>query len=167
MQRFKPNIIRALTAIALVSRSAAIAASNLPQDNWPQWRGPQANGVAPTAKPPLTWSETNHVKWKVKLPGTGTATPIIWGDQIFIQTAIPSGLTEKAATPEKPAAASDAPNQAPQRRPGGGMRSEKPTQPYRFTLLCLDLSPFSSGPLRERLLSLEISRVLWLVRFPG
>ena len=134
-------------AIALLSRSAAIAASNSPQDNWPQWRGPQANGVAPTAKPALTWSETNHVKWKVKLPGSGTATPIVWGDQIFIQTAIPSGQPEKTAAPEKPAVASDAPGQASQqrRRPGGGMRSEKPTQPYQFTLLCLDRS---SGAMR-------------------
>jgi hypothetical protein len=45
---------------------------------WPTWRGPLASGVAPEAAPPLTWSETNNVRWKVKIPGVGTATPILW-----------------------------------------------------------------------------------------
>src|SRR5688572_15032567 len=59
--------------------------------NWPAWRGPLANGTAPKANPPTTWSETNNVRWKIRLPGSGTSTPIIWNDLIFIQTAIPTG----------------------------------------------------------------------------
>ena len=51
--------------------AAAAAAAPAPNQNWPQWRGPQQTGVAPTANPPATWSETNNVKWKVKLPGSG------------------------------------------------------------------------------------------------
>ncbi|MDB6136754.1 MAG: signal peptide protein [Verrucomicrobiales bacterium] len=58
--------------------------------NWPQWRGPEADGNAPAATPPTEWSETKNVKWKVKIPGSGTSTPIIWGDKIFITTAIPT-----------------------------------------------------------------------------
>src|SRR6478736_9514930 len=69
--------------------------------NWPAWRGPLANGVAPQADPPTEWSETKNVKWKVKLPGQGTATPIVWGDKIFILTAI---VAEK---PAESAAAKD------------------------------------------------------------
>ena len=58
---------------------------------WPQWRGPLASGYAPQADPPLTWSETNNVRWKVKIPGAGTATPILWENKLFILTAVPTG----------------------------------------------------------------------------
>jgi outer membrane protein assembly factor BamB len=58
--------------------------------NWPQWRGPHANGVSLDGNPPLEWSETKNIKWKVEIPGKGHATPIIWGDQIFMSTAIPT-----------------------------------------------------------------------------
>jgi outer membrane protein assembly factor BamB len=65
----------------------------LAQTNWPNWRGPDLNGIAADATPPLTWSETENIKWKTALPGDGQTTPIIWGDRIFLQAAIP--LTEE------------------------------------------------------------------------
>jgi outer membrane protein assembly factor BamB len=55
---------------------------------WPQWRGPLATGAAPYADPPLTWSETKHIKWKLAIPGEGDATPIIWGDRVFVLSAV-------------------------------------------------------------------------------
>lgn len=58
------------------------------EKNWHHWRGPYATGVAADADPPITWSETENVRWKIAIPGVGHATPIIWGDKIFIQTAI-------------------------------------------------------------------------------
>ena len=58
---------------------------------WPQWRGPLANGVAPQANPPVEWSETKNVRWKILLAGTGHSTPIVWGDRIFLTAAIPYG----------------------------------------------------------------------------
>jgi len=88
--------------------AAAAAAASAPNENWPQWRGPLQNGVAPTADPPATWSETNNVKWKVKIPGSGLATPIIWDNRVFIQTAVPTGKkvepkpAEAAAEPPSP-----------------------------------------------------------------
>src|SRR4051812_49431905 len=65
--------------------------------NWPHWRGPLDNGVAPAASPPSAWSETENIKWKVKIPGSGTATPIIWNNQVFIQTAIRAAKKPEAA----------------------------------------------------------------------
>jgi outer membrane protein assembly factor BamB len=59
--------------------------------SWPQWRGPLGTGVAPNARPPLEWSETKNVRWKTALPGRGHSTPIVWGDSIFLTTAIPYG----------------------------------------------------------------------------
>ena len=60
-----------------------------PQDRyWPQWRGPEANGVAPSADPPAEWSENNNIRWKVALPGRGSGSPIVWGDRVFLLTAV-------------------------------------------------------------------------------
>jgi len=59
--------------------------------SWPQWRGPLGTGVAPNTRPPLEWSETKNVRWKTALPGKGHSTPVVWGDQIFLTTAIPYG----------------------------------------------------------------------------
>lgn len=58
---------------------------------WPQWRGPSSNGTAPQADPPVRWSETENICWKIKLPGMGHSTPIIWADRIFLLAAIPFG----------------------------------------------------------------------------
>ncbi len=63
--------------------------------NWPHWRGPLANGVSPNGNPPSEWNEEKNVKWKVEIPGTGYETPVIWGDQIIILTAIEVEGTEK------------------------------------------------------------------------
>ena len=61
------------------------------------WRGPLGTGVAPEADPPLTWSETQNIKWKIEIPGRGSATPVIWGDRLFLLTAIPAGSSGEDA----------------------------------------------------------------------
>ena len=60
-------------------------------NNWHQWRGPNATGVAPQADPPTTWSEDENIRWKTAIDGRGSSTPIIWGDQVFVLTAIDTG----------------------------------------------------------------------------
>ena len=47
---------------------------------WGQWRGPDGTGVAQRGSPPLEWNETKNVRWKVEVPGRGTASPIVWED---------------------------------------------------------------------------------------
>ncbi len=68
-----------------------------PQNNankfWPQWRGPLGTGEVLFGNPPLQWSETENIRWKTPIPGSGHATPVIWGNQVFILTAIESGKT--------------------------------------------------------------------------
>ena len=63
-------------------------------NNWHQWRGPEATGVSRTANPPLTWGEKENIKWKVAIDGRGTSTPIIWGDQVFLLTAVKTGVKD-------------------------------------------------------------------------
>lgn len=96
-----------------------------PNANWPAWRGPQANGVAPHGDPPTKWSETENIKWKVEIPGVGSSTPIIWGDRIFLLTTIKTDKT----TPDVPEA-----TEQPMRRFGIVF----PKHFFQFKVLCLD-----------------------------
>ena len=53
-------------------------------DNWPQWRGPDGTSVAGKGNFPTEFSSTENVLWKVKLPGPGSSTPVVWEDKIFV-----------------------------------------------------------------------------------
>ena len=79
-------------ALAVIAASASQPVGF--EKNWHHWRGPHATGAAADANPPTTWSETENIRWKITIPGTGHAAPIIWEDKIFIQTAI-EGKEEK------------------------------------------------------------------------
>jgi len=100
----------------------ALEATDAVQRNWPQWRGPLATGVAPHADPPLTWSESENVRWKVAVPGQGSSTPIVWNEQVFILAAVP-----------EPAV--DAPQSAAS---GFGGMTVAEGLPQRFTVLAYD-----------------------------
>jgi outer membrane protein assembly factor BamB len=126
-----------LTPLLAVLHASAFAELT-PESQWPQWRGPLGNGVAPKAEPPLKWSESENVKWKVALPGSGSSTPVVWGDKIFLLTAMPAPAKAEAKPAEtKPADAAAATPGQP-RRGGGGGADDTPTQPYQFAVLCLD-----------------------------
>lgn len=59
-------------------------------DDWGHWRGPLGNGVSREATPPTEWSETKNVKWKVAIEGKGSGSPVVWGDRVFVVTAVPT-----------------------------------------------------------------------------
>jgi len=79
---------------------ALFAQSRPATEAWPHWRGPSHNGVA-TATVPLTWSDSQNVQWKIEIPGRGFSTPVIWGNRLFLTTAVPTG--QKAAAEPSPA----------------------------------------------------------------
>ena len=56
--------------------------------HWPQFRGAGGDGLAATAKHPDEWSANEHVAWKTKIPGVGWSQPIVWGDKVFVTTAV-------------------------------------------------------------------------------
>jgi outer membrane protein assembly factor BamB len=101
--------------------------------DWPQWRGPLGTGAAPEANPPTEWNESKNVRWKVKLPGAGTSTPIVTFDRVFIQTAIPVGSADAPAS-----AAPEGRERGSRGGRGGFGGGSAPTTPYQFVLLCLD-----------------------------
>lgn len=144
----KPSIVQLMKAttpilcITLLLATHFLQAAETASTNWPAWRGPLANGTAPQADPPLEWSETKNVKWKVKLPGKGTATPVVWGDKVFILTAIAAKPAGTAVAPPSSSsitnAAANESGAGNRRRGGGGGRNEKPSEMHEFIVLCLD-----------------------------
>ena len=74
---------------ALVTASIALGAvAAVSADNWPQWRGPSLNGVSAEKNLPVKWSPTENITWKLPVPSRSGATPIVWGDRIFLNVAL-------------------------------------------------------------------------------
>jgi outer membrane protein assembly factor BamB len=80
-------------AVLIVS-SLALFAQRAPrvvaaeESNWPQWRGPEGQGISTEKNLPDEWSQTKNILWKTALPGRGHSSPIIWGKKIFLTAAI-------------------------------------------------------------------------------
>jgi outer membrane protein assembly factor BamB len=111
-------------AVLLVLRAGALPAETFTERrdaNWHQWRGPMADGVAPHGDPPIEWAEDKNVRWKVEVPGEGSATPIVWEDQVILLAAVPTDRQAEVA----PQAAADA-------------KTEPPANYHQFVVLSLD-----------------------------
>ena len=76
-----------LATIGLLSLSTL---AETPSRDWPRWRGPNADGIADGRKLPLQWNaaEGTNVRWTVKLPGWGTSSPVVRGNQLFVTTQV-------------------------------------------------------------------------------
>ena len=73
--------------ILYASLLVALAAVPALAENWPQWRGPALNGTSGEKDLPVHWSRTENVIWKLAMPSKTGATPIIWGNRIFLTSA--------------------------------------------------------------------------------
>jgi outer membrane protein assembly factor BamB len=67
---------------------ASLTTVTLFADNWPQWRGPELNGVSRERGLTTTWTQTENVAWKLAMPSRSGATPIVWNDTIFLNVAL-------------------------------------------------------------------------------
>jgi outer membrane protein assembly factor BamB len=107
-------------AIAMTTSGAMItpSADTTSEKYWPQWRGPHATGVSKTADPPVEWSETKNIRWKAEIPGRGSASPVIWGDKVFLLSAVPAGVELAASHQAR-----------------GGVR---PALPHKFVVMAID-----------------------------
>lgn len=70
---------------------SALAVGDGATANWPQFRGPTAQGIVVDARFPMEWSTTKNIAWKVSLPGSGNSSPVIWGDRLFVTAAAADG----------------------------------------------------------------------------
>lgn len=94
------------------------------QGQWPQFRGPNARGIAEGASLPVRWSTTENVAWNCEIPGRGWSSPVVWGDRVFLTTVINTGESEE---PKKGLYF-------------GGNRLKPPESPHQWKVLCLDLN---------------------------
>jgi outer membrane protein assembly factor BamB len=113
-------LLNCLFPAALLSSDADFASRRL--DNWHQWRGPDASGVAPRGNPPVELGEGKNVRWKIDVPGEGHASPIVWGDRVFVLAAVRTERQRAAPPPADPRA-----------------KTTPPQHVYRFQVLCVDL----------------------------
>jgi outer membrane protein assembly factor BamB len=134
---FRRGMIGVLSGVLAVSGWAAASA------NWPQWRGPTATGAAPGSDPPAQFGGDKNLKWKIKLPGSGSSSPVVWDKFVFVQSAVPTGKTAAAVNVDPGQPGGVFAQQQRPRRPGGGGGGgfgggAAPTEVYQFLLVCLD-----------------------------
>jgi hypothetical protein len=80
MNMNRPNLL------CLAGLTLLFSATAVPAENWPHWRGPNYNGASAEQNLPAEFSKTNNVKWVAELPGPAAATPIVWGDHVFVSS---------------------------------------------------------------------------------
>jgi outer membrane protein assembly factor BamB len=117
-----------LLTLCVWSVSACVRAGDVSTealDNWHQWRGPLATGMAPKGDPPVRWDEKTNIKWKAAVPGRGASTPIVWGDQVFVLTAVDTGRAADAAA-------------LPKLDPRFETKTKPPTTYHQFIVLSID-----------------------------
>lgn len=83
----RDRFVFAAAAVATFVSVMAAAAPN-PSYNWPQWRGPEGLGVSPETGLPWQWTPSENVAWKTAIPGRGHSSPVVWGNRVFLTTAI-------------------------------------------------------------------------------
>jgi outer membrane protein assembly factor BamB len=119
------HLAACFAGVLVVGHSTANAGEG--SDDWPNWRGPLCTGASTTANPPIFWSENENIRWKVAVPGRGHASPIVWGDHVFVLTAERTG---------EPLVKRDAPEEGA----GAGRRLPKitPDRVQQFAVMALE-----------------------------
>jgi outer membrane protein assembly factor BamB len=79
----------AMICKVLLCGSLLVAGAGLARgENWPAWRGPRGDGTSLEQHVPIRWDATNHVVWKTAVPGEGHSSPILWGNRLFLTSAL-------------------------------------------------------------------------------
>ncbi|MDA3925895.1 MAG: PQQ-like beta-propeller repeat protein [Kiritimatiellae bacterium] len=86
------NFLHALCALLFAVSASAVA------ETWPQFRGPNGDGLASAKGLPTEWSETKNITWKTAIPGKGHSSPVILQDQIWLTTALNKGKSRNVLT---------------------------------------------------------------------
>src|SRR5262245_54151080 len=84
-------------SLLLATIAGAGEAESGPSYNWPQWRGPAGQGVSAETDLPSQWSASDNVAWKTAIPGRGHSSPIVWGDRVFLTTAVEGEVIKPGA----------------------------------------------------------------------
>lgn len=104
-------------------------------NNWSNWRGPNYDGSLEGVQPPTQWNATKNVKWKSAIPGSGSGSPIVWEDTIYVVTAV---KTDKTAQPEMKGVPPGPAGRGGGGGGRGGMNNAAPSNVYQFAVLAFD-----------------------------
>ena len=77
-----------IIGISLGFAALSFFAGKASAGNWPQWRGPDGSGISNEKNLPSEWSPTKNIKWKTPIDGRAHSSPIVWGNKIFLTTAV-------------------------------------------------------------------------------
>ncbi|MCU0717614.1 MAG: PQQ-binding-like beta-propeller repeat protein, partial [Pirellula sp.] len=91
-----------LAAMGIPSFGGLATQLDAVEGEWANWRGPLFNGASMDATPPTSWSQEKNIAWKAPIDGMGSSTPIVWGNQIFVLSAIKTDRSEKDAPASPP-----------------------------------------------------------------
>jgi outer membrane protein assembly factor BamB len=80
--------MRKVLAVSLAGLLAVPPVAAVLAGNWPGWRGPDGSGVTADAGLPTEWGRDKNVRWRVDLPGPGNASPVVWGEKVFVAQAV-------------------------------------------------------------------------------
>lgn len=116
------SVLTATITFGVLATCQALAADEQQMQNWPSWRGPLRTGVSTTANPPVQWNENKNIRWKSELPGKGHSSPVVWGNSIYVTTAIAYGEKRKPI----PVTAT------------GSHDNVDVTQKHRFVVICVN-----------------------------
>lgn len=92
---------RSLFALCLGLLASSFAAGQS-DEVWSRWRGPSGNGGSADLEAPTNWSEKEGVRWRIDLPGKGSSTPVIWGDTLYLTTAVSTQRKPEGADAAEP-----------------------------------------------------------------
>src|SRR4029077_4269234 len=106
-----------------VTMQLTLVGDSSSEARWPEFRGGSAAGVSEDKGLPDAWSTTKNVAWKTEIPGRGWSSPVVWGERVFLTSAVSEGKTEEA-------------------KKGlyfGGNRPKPPPEVHHWMIYCLDL----------------------------
>lgn len=123
----------------LLSAGIVGAAALAHAGDWPQFRGPNANGVVTESKLPTEWSADKNVAWKVAVPGVAWSCPIVVGDKVIVTTAVADGQPKPRGGFGGGGGGGRPPGGGGfQPGGGGGGRGGGPDKVYTWKVVCLD-----------------------------
>lgn len=77
-----------IVGISLVGAGLSFLAGKASAGNWPQWRGPDGSGISNEKNLPSEWAPDKNIKWKTAIDGRSHSSPIVWGNRVFLTTAV-------------------------------------------------------------------------------
>jgi len=91
-------LVRTFIAVGCLSILALIVTNNAGASgpSWPQWRGPSGQGVSEEKNLPTSWNTVSNIKWKVAIDGRSHSSPIVWGNRVFLTTAVEGSVVQGA-----------------------------------------------------------------------